>query len=162
MVTPNDSAVEEDDVGALIYREIQLRAEEGGGSSRSCQEKESIICFEPSSNFNSEEIACYQPGKRESSSEKDQPRKKVTKKKYRDGCTADGRTNDAKRGGVFRRHGAKVKRKLCSSEGCTNNAQRGGVCIRHGAKLKRCSSEGSTKKVQKGGMCKRHGACRNT
>ena len=28
-------------------------------------------------------------------------------------------------------HGA--KKKLCSSEGCTNQAKRGGVCKRHGA-----------------------------
>ena len=38
------------------------------------------------------------------------------------------------------RHGAKVK--LCSSEGCTNQAVRGGVCFRHGAK--RASNDEST------------------
>ena len=31
------------------------------------------------------------------------------------------------------RHGATVKRSICSSEGCTNQAKRGGVCKRHGA-----------------------------
>jgi hypothetical protein len=26
----------------------------------------------------------------------------------------------------------------CSHDGCTNNALKGGVCCRHGAKFKRC------------------------
>eukprot|EP00986_Skeletonema_menzelii_P018120 scaffold25189_cov63-Skeletonema_menzelii.AAC.1 len=33
MVTPNDTAVEEDDVGALIYREIQLRKAEAAAAA---------------------------------------------------------------------------------------------------------------------------------
>jgi hypothetical protein len=37
--------------------------------------------------------------------------------------------------GVRMRHGAKVK--LCSIEGCTNQAQKGGVCVKHGAKKER-------------------------
>ena len=39
------------------------------------------------------------------------------------------------------KHGAKVKVKLCSIEGCTNQAKKGGVCMKHGAKAKICSSE---------------------
>eukprot|EP00985_Skeletonema_marinoi_P022485 scaffold14389_cov151-Skeletonema_marinoi.AAC.2 len=35
-----------------------------------------------------------------------------------------------------------------SSEGCPNQAKRGGVCVRHGAKKKLCSSEGSVKDAQ--------------
>eukprot|EP00985_Skeletonema_marinoi_P013353 scaffold6595_cov92-Skeletonema_marinoi.AAC.1 len=48
-------------------------------------------------------------------------------------------------------HGAKEKR--CSSEGCTNYSQKGGVCKRHGAKVKRkfCSSERCTNIVVKRG-----------
>ena len=42
-------------------------------------------------------------------------------------------TNEAKKEGVCKRHGAKVKVKLCSSEGCTHEAIKGGVCKRHGA-----------------------------
>jgi len=59
------------------------------------------------------------------------------------------------------KHGAKVKR--CSSEGCNNQAKKGGVCIKHGAKYirKRCSSEGCKNIAVKGGVCRRHGAYRN-
>jgi hypothetical protein len=52
--------------------------------------------------------------------------------------------------------------KLCSSEGCTNQAQKGGVCVRHGAKVIRCSNEGCTNQAKKGGVCMRHGAYRNS
>ena len=41
--------------------------------------------------------------------------------------------NQAKKGGVCIKHGAKAKRKSCSSEGCTNISMKGGVCRRHGA-----------------------------
>ena len=71
-------------------------------------------------------------------------------------CSSEGCTNNAQKGGVCIKHGAQVK--LCSSEGCTNNAKKGGVCIKHGAKSKLCSSEGCTNNAQKGGVCKRHGA----
>eukprot|EP00984_Skeletonema_dohrnii_P034407 scaffold33550_cov114-Skeletonema_dohrnii-CCMP3373.AAC.2 len=85
-------------------------------------------------------------------------------------CSSEGCTNldlviD---GGVFTRHGAKVKQ--CNSKGCTNLAkcECGGLCIRHGAKVKRCSSEGCNNHVIKGdegakdaqiagGVWKRHG-----
>ena len=40
-------------------------------------------------------------------------------------------SNNVVRGGVCRRHGAKVK--TCKHEGCTNQVVKGGVCIRHGA-----------------------------
>jgi hypothetical protein len=59
------------------------------------------------------------------------------------------------------KHGAKLKHNRCSNEGCTNQAQKGGVCIRHGAKVKRCSSEGCMNNSLKGGVCRRHGAYRN-
>ena len=36
-------------------------------------------------------------------------------------------------------HGANAKR--CSSEGFTNQAKKGGVCKRHGAKVKVCSKD---------------------
>jgi len=75
-------------------------------------------------------------------------------------CSIEGCTNQAIKGGVCKRHGAKAKR--CNIEGCTNHAIKGGVCIRHGAKLKRCSSEGCTNQAVKGGVCRRHGANRNS
>jgi hypothetical protein len=83
-------------------------------------------------------------------------KKKFDGKRYRKICSADECTNQALRGGVCIKHGAKVK--LCSAEGCTNHAKKGGVCWTHGAKAERCSSEGCTKFAQKGGVCWRHGA----
>ena len=50
-----------------------------------------------------------------------------------------------------------MKRKeRCSGEGCTNQALKGGVCWRHGARRKLCSTEGYTNIVVKGGVCRRH------
>ena len=75
-------------------------------------------------------------------------------------CSFDECTNIVVRGGVCRRHGAKVEVKRCSTDGCTNKSVRGGVCIRHGATWtrKRCSSEGCTNVSLRGGVCRRHGA----
>eukprot|EP00984_Skeletonema_dohrnii_P004456 scaffold1583_cov123-Skeletonema_dohrnii-CCMP3373.AAC.6 len=73
-------------------------------------------------------------------------------------CNSEGCTNFAQNGGVCWRHGAKAKAKKCSSEGCTNLALNGGVCIRHGAKVKLCISEGCTNQARSGGVCRRHGA----
>jgi hypothetical protein len=84
-------------------------------------------------------------------------RKKVDWKKYKKTCSADGCTNNAQKGGVCTRHGAKREHKRCSVENCTNFSKVGGVCKRHGAKVKLCSSEGCTKQAKKGGVCIRHG-----
>ena len=84
------------------------------------------------------------------------PGNKVARKRGRYGCSFDGCTNIAVKGGVCIRHGA--KKKLCSREGCTNIAKKGGVCTRHGAKIKRCSRKGCTNYALKGGVCIRHGA----
>mmetsp|Transcript_7549 Transcript_7549/g.11489 ORF Transcript_7549/g.11489 Transcript_7549/m.11489 type:complete len:103 (-) Transcript_7549:145-453(-) len=53
-------------------------------------------------------------------------------------------------------------KKRCSAEGCINQAVKGGVCVRHGAKLKLCSTVGCTNNALRGGVCWRHGAYRNT
>jgi len=45
----------------------------------------------------------------------------------------------------------KVKR--CSSEGCVNQAKKGGVCIKHGAKVKVCTIEGCTSLAKIAGVC---------
>jgi hypothetical protein len=63
------------------------------------------------------------------------------------GCSSEGCTNIALKGGVCVRHGAKVKE--CSTEGCSNQARSGGVCLRHGAKRKQCSKEGCTNQAHK-------------
>jgi len=75
-------------------------------------------------------------------------------------CSSEGCTNQPQKGGVCRRHGAKVK--LCKFEGCTNQVIQIGLCMRHGAKKKQCSSEGCTNQVVKRGVRKRHGAKSNT
>ena len=75
-------------------------------------------------------------------------------------CSIEGCTSFAQKGGVCKKHGAKLL-KRCSSQGCTNKARIGGVCVKHGAKVKRCSTQGCTNQVVKGGVCCRHGAYRN-
>ena len=88
------------------------------------------------------------------------------KNKYRYECSADectnkvvngGCTNQAKKGGVCKRHGATYTyiKKVCSSEGCTNQIRSEGVCIMHGAKPKRKqrSNEGRTHYSQKMEEC---------
>ena len=86
----------------------------------------------------------------ESEHEKESVKKRSKK------CSWEGCTNRVYKGGVCKRHGAKVK--LCSTEGCTNHAKKGGVCVRHGAPVKQCIIEGCTNQVVKGGVCVRHGA----
>eukprot|EP00985_Skeletonema_marinoi_P007436 scaffold3269_cov80-Skeletonema_marinoi.AAC.1 len=52
----------------------------------------------------------------------------------------------------------KDSRKLCSIEGCTNEACKGGLCMRNGAKVKLCSTGEYTNQAKNGGICSRHGA----
>jgi hypothetical protein len=75
----------------------------------------------------------------------------------RKGCSHEGCTNQAAKGGVCVSHGGKGKR--CSHEGCSNGSIKGGVCFSHGANPKRrtCSHEGCTKFSVRGGVCASHG-----
>ena len=137
-VTPAASKEgEEEDIGALIYRESQLRkVVEATAAMAAASSRQTSTRKRSAANITAT----------------------LVKKKYRYECTADGCTNRSYTGGVCKRHGAKVKIKLCSSEGCTNHALKGGVCMKHGAMVKRCSSKGCTKNAQRGGVCVRHGA----
>eukprot|EP00581_Thalassiosira_minuscula_P031065 CAMPEP_0183769730 /NCGR_PEP_ID=MMETSP0739-20130205/22851_1 /TAXON_ID=385413 /ORGANISM="Thalassiosira miniscula, Strain CCMP1093" /LENGTH=220 /DNA_ID=CAMNT_0026009417 /DNA_START=143 /DNA_END=805 /DNA_ORIENTATION=- len=84
-------------------------------------------------------------------------RRQGTERKHkRKQCIREGCTNNAQKGGVCMRHGA--KRKQCSHDGCSSSAQIGGVCARHGGKPKQCSYEGCTNNSRRGGVCARHGA----
>ena len=66
--------------------------------------------------------------------DEDGPPMKKTSNRNRP-CKQEGCPNQAYKGGVCRRHGAKVK--MCEFEGgCTNQAKKGGLCYRHGAKVK--------------------------
>jgi len=158
---------EEEDIGALIYRESQFRKAEAAAvaassaTSRknktstasqagriSTRKRSAAVDWDHTS---TRSLGSISSSKRKTieppSSKQDQPAKKVVRKKYRYECSADGCTNRAKAGGVcIIRHGAKVKR--CSWEGCMNKVVNGRVC-HHGAKVKRCSSEGCIQQAQK-------------
>jgi len=41
-------------------------------------------------------------------------------------------------------------------DGCENQAVKGGVCKKHGAKAPRCSVDGCENQAQKGGVCVKH------
>ncbi len=148
-------------MGALIYRESQLRKAEAATeikdiSSASTHRRTSMRKRLPINMLPCPQRKNIANRKRDSSLDEDSTRKKVPKKKYRYECSTDGCSNIVVRGGLCTKHGA--KRKRCSSEGCTKYAWTGGVCVRHGAKVKLCSSEGCTNYAQKGGLCIRHGA----
>ncbi len=173
MVAPTN-IVEEDDVGALIYREVQLRKAEAAAAAAESKKEQFVSTSTHNSHVeNSDGKSLPSPKHTGASIEKHQsmlegndlPKEKVAKKKYRYECSADGCTNQVKQGGVCIRHGAKVKRMECSVDKCTNPVQKGGVCTehgaKHGAKRKLCSSssEGCTNNyVQKGGVSVRYGA----
>ena len=133
-----------DDVGALIYREVQLRkAEAAAAAAESNNNKTSTASAHQSQSQRTlsrnispiekqagagesvslpslQRKGAMKRRKREYSNEGDRPGNKVARKKHRHryGCSFDGCTNKAQKGGVCNRHGA--GRKLCSSEGCTN------------------------------------------
>ena len=173
---------EEDDIGALIYRECQLRKKEaaeadarsGKNSSNSTHRATSTrraaaaaaaaIRGDSSPKAVGRKVISYKRNRCHPSSSGDDEGKVAAKKtdwsKYKKKCSADGCTNLAKKGGVCVRHGAKVTMRRCSSEGCMNFVRKGGVCIRHGANVKRklCSFDGCPNQDVKGGVCIRHGA----
>ena len=172
---PNDAIGEDDDdIGVLIYREVQLRKAEAASTADGESKKEastaSFSAYQrrtltrkrtPVQNRSSESLPSPQSNgnfkrkKRLCSNEGGRPRKKVAKKRRRYKCSAVGCTNFAQKGGVCYRHG---ERKRCNSEGCVKFAHKGGVCLKHGAKIKRCNNEGCPNFAVKGGVCGRHGA----
>eukprot|EP00984_Skeletonema_dohrnii_P025707 scaffold14875_cov71-Skeletonema_dohrnii-CCMP3373.AAC.3 len=79
------------------------------------------------------------------------PKKRVKKR-----CSVGECTNQAQKGGVCWRHGARKKVKLCSVEECTNYTVKGGVCTKHGANGDRCKFEGCTVKGDFNGFCGYH------
>jgi hypothetical protein len=54
--------------------------------------------------------------------------------------------------------GARKRKKLCIQEGCDNQVVQGGVWKQHGASVKRCSQDGCRKQAKQGGVCVEHGA----
>jgi hypothetical protein len=164
---------EEEDYGALIYRESQLRKAEAAAAAAAAvakdvkKKKTSTTTRRRATTTSSRAKSAAVTSKNVVTAAKEKSRskkkralaavdeelgrKRSQRKRYKYTCSADGCTNHAAKGGVCIKHGAKVKR--CSSEGCTNHAKKGGVCIRHGAKFKRCSSEGCVNIAKKGGVC---------
>jgi len=176
--------VEEDDIGALIYKESQLRKREAAAAKNierrsssaskhraTSTHKTTTAAIRGESSFaTTESRQLIEKRKRHLPTDVDEgkePAEKVArKKKYRYECSADGCTNHVVKGGVCKRHGAKPKIKKCSSEGCTNQVQQGGVggvCIKHGAKpmVRQCSNEGCSNIVIRKGVCWTHGAKHN-
>ena len=170
---------EEEDLAVLIYRESQLRKREAAAAAavkkrkrntsasthRATSTRLAVVAAigDVSSAMASLETNVTKRKKRCHSADDEgkERTKKVTRKKYRKRCSADGCTNLAKKGGICMKHGAKVKR--CSSEECTNLAVKGGVCIKHGATWtkKKCNIQGCNTYAKRRGVCKRHGAYRN-
>lgn len=113
---------DEYDVGALIYREYQLRKAEAAAAAAASALGDAV------SRENVEvQVA---PKKKRRISSSSPTKKQVDGKKYKKVvCLADGCTNRAVQKGVCIRHGAEVK--LCSKEGCASQAKKGGVCWRH-------------------------------
>ena len=128
MVAPNNGGGEEEDVGALIYRESQLRKAEAATeikkiSTASTKLRTSTRIRSLSTNHHMKSLSRPQrkspsKRKRESSLEIDQPRK-AAKKRKRGKCSAYGCTNNAQKEGLCRRHGAKRNIYYCFVEGCT-------------------------------------------
>jgi len=128
---------DEEDFGALIYREYQLRKAEAAAAAANLEVVEDAVSLE-----NLEvNVAPAKKRRLYSSSYRDEgTRERVDSKKYE------------------KRHDGGAKVKLCSSEGCTSKVYSGGVCKKHVAEVKQCSREGCTNYAQKGGVCTRHGA----
>ena len=177
---------DEEDYGALIYRESQLRKAEAAAAvaakaakddaknkKKSSLDVSSTHRRRATSTRVTSTAARDKPGdkpgvnaahKTKASKRKrkipvgreEQAPRKVAPKQYRKICSADGCTNQVQKGGLCRRHGAKTKR--CSVEGCKNHAKKGGVCIKHGAKKTQCSMEECTNHAVRRGVCIKHGA----
>eukprot|EP00984_Skeletonema_dohrnii_P036404 scaffold37333_cov155-Skeletonema_dohrnii-CCMP3373.AAC.1 len=120
MVAPSNSK-EDDDVGALIYREIQLRKAEAAAAAAESKKTSTASTHHrtltrkrlPVTNQGEESLprpqrrVATKGRKRDASLDQDQPKEKVAKKRQRYECSADGCMNQAKKGGVCIRHGAK-------------------------------------------------------
>ena len=110
MAAPNDDSKgekDDDDVGALIYRESQLRKAEAAAAATETKEtsktasshhrasarKRSLVKNQGGESLYSPQCSGATKRKRESSLEDDRPSKKVTERKYRHECPTDGCTN---------------------------------------------------------------------
>ena len=157
---------EEEDYGALIYRESQLRKAEAAAAAVAVaaakdakkKKKNSSADVRTSTRRCATTTSTQATSTAHSKSPMNISLRKKTPKKKRELSTKDEEL--AQKRARWREANQKNK-KLCSADGCTNKVVRGGVCIKHGAKKKRCSSKGCKNQVQVGGVCKRHGAKRN-
>eukprot|EP00984_Skeletonema_dohrnii_P014794 scaffold6288_cov131-Skeletonema_dohrnii-CCMP3373.AAC.3 len=170
VVAPKEG--KEDDIGALIYRESQLRKKEAAAAKTSKKNssaskhrgasthKDTAAAIRGDSSFATPESRqAAVKSKRHLPTDVDEGKeaaRKVARKRHRYECSADGCTNYVVKGGVCIRHGA--KRKQCSSAGCSNQAIIGGLCKKHGGERKPCSIDRCTNHVVRGGVCIRHGA----
>ena len=163
---------DDDDLGVLVYRESQLRKAEAAASAKNKETstasthhrhrtststtKRSPVNHDGEKSLPHHNAKILRKGEKILRWRRIDPGKSWLKRNAESSICM----NQVYRGGVCKRHGAKVK--LCSSEGCSNQVIKGGVCINHGAKKKLCSSDGCTNQVIQGGVCVRHGANHNT
>ena len=140
---------EEEDLAALVYKTSKKAATARAAAAATAKQKRKQMIASSASTgrrtsprkrssvSQDDGASMDRPARKRAASEKRQlarnsgkARVKADWKKYKYECSADGCTNLARKGGVCKKHGAKVK--LCSSEGCTNIVIKGGVCIKHG------------------------------
>ena len=164
---------EEEDYGALIYRESQLRKKEAAAAAaaaaKSNKKKKDSSAASASTgratttSTRATSAAVTNKDVNITKGENESDKKRALPIEYQElaqkraphpwrrykYCSADGCTNIAQRGGVCIKHGATWTKKRCSREGCTNFAVKGGVCRRHGPKVKSNQS-------LRGGVCRRH------
>ncbi len=122
----------EEDYGALIYRESQLRKAEA--AAKDAKKKKKTSTTSTASTRRSATTSARAASTAVTSKDVVNAAKgKCRSKKKRAFATEDEE--------VARKR-ARWRRYTCSTDGCTNKAVKGGVCIRHGAKVehKRCSS----------------------
>jgi methylthioribose-1-phosphate isomerase len=158
---------DEEDYGALIYRESQLRKAEAATAAavaakdaKKKKEKEKEK-DSSSADVSSTQRCATSTRKKSRPAAVNKPsvtnsRSEVASKRKRDVSSAHEEEQAMKK--VVRRKC--TNRKICTADGCTNQSKQGGVCRRHGAKVKckQCSSDGCTNLAQKGGVCQKHGA----
>ena len=137
---------EDEDYGALIYRESQLRKAEAAAAAVAVaaakdakkKKKNSSADVRTSTRRCATTTSTQATSTAHSKSPMNISLRKKASKKKRELSTKDEEL--AQKRARWREANQKNK-KLCSADGCTNKAVKGGVCIKHGATVKRCSIE---------------------
>jgi hypothetical protein len=105
--SPKQDEEEEEDLGVLIYREVQLRKAEAAEMKTTVSPKESEKEEEDLGVLIYREVQL-----RKAEAAVQRKRKKVAKTRSRKKCCAGGCANRAVEGGVYKRQGAKSKKEM--------------------------------------------------